>query len=127
MRTLPPLRNASYKLSPATRIPTTMELTPRPIKKPLRRKNGVGFSFFAIVTLGALNVIGFSCRHRRRCIIKNHPDAVNATGPTGFSSYNRSMDEAYKQLLAELIEQLKARGVKPCAEHGWLSMNPNGT
>jgi hypothetical protein len=37
------------------------------------------------------------------------------------------MDEAYKDLLAELVQQLKARGVKPCSEHGWLSMNGNGT
>lgn len=38
------------------------------------------------------------------------------------------MDDAYQELLEETIKRLKAGGVKaPCAKHGWLSMNMNGT
>ena len=38
-----------------------------------------------------------------------------------------AMDDAYRQLLEETIRQLKAKGIKPCEIHGWLSMNANGT
>lgn len=37
------------------------------------------------------------------------------------------MDEEYQKMLAEIIAGLKARGVQACTEHGWLSMNNNGT
>ena len=37
------------------------------------------------------------------------------------------MDDAYLKLMEETIKQLKANGVAPCAKHGWISMNWNGT